>query len=272
LLMRELPSDLELAIPTLMPHGFLVQLARGSKLLLCLDYDGTLSDLTPDPSRAFPVDGIRESLIRLVDASNYLTIAIVTGRTVAQARHLLGVSDGLIFSGLHGLEMLQQGRIRVAPEAAAPASELDLVRRWIARNVPTSQGFHVEDKRFAVGIHYRCADPLIASAIADSFVQFVAASAPALKVMRLKMLVEAIPRVASKANAVAALRRTVKHPCVTVFVGDDATDEEALAALDDGDVGVLVGPARPSRARYRLPSPAAVTAELRALAEYFEHA
>src|SRR5215472_16385114 len=133
--MRKLPSDFELAIPALMPHGFLVQLARKSRLLLCLDYDGTLSDITPDPSLAFPVDGIRESLTRLVDASNHLTIAIVTGRTVAQARHLLGVSDGLIFSGLHGLEMSQRGgRIRVAPEAAASASELDLVRRWIARN------------------------------------------------------------------------------------------------------------------------------------------
>jgi trehalose-phosphatase len=270
--MRKLSSDLEPATPAPMPCGFFAQLARRSKLLLCLDYDGTLSDLTPDPSRAFPVDGIRESLTRLVDASNHLTIAIVTGRTVAQARHLLGVSDGLIFSGLHGLEMSQRGRIRVAPEAVASASELDLVRRWLARNIPTSQGFHVEDKRFAVGVHYRSADPLIATAIADSFVQFVAASAPALKVMRLKMLVEAIPRLASKANAVAALRRTAKHPCITVFVGDDATDEEALAALDDGDVGVLVGPVRPSHARYRLPSPAAVGAELQALAEYFEHA
>ena len=270
--MRKLPSDFELAIPALMPHGFLVQLARRSRLLLCLDYDGTLSDITPDPSLAFPVDGIRESLTRLVDASNHLTIAIVTGRTIAQGRQLLGVSDGLIFSGLHGLEMLQQGRIRVAPEAAVAASELDLVRRWIARNVPGSQGFQVEDKRFAVGVHYRCADPLIASAIADSFVQFVAASAPALKVMRLKMLVEAIPRVASKANAVAAMRRTAKQPCVTVFIGDDTTDEEALAALGDGDVGVLVGRARPSRACYRVPSPTAVAAELRALAEYFEHA
>jgi len=86
------------------------------------------------------------------------------------------------------------------------------------------------------------------------------------------MLVEAIPRLASKANAVAALRRTARNPCVTVFVGDDATDEEALAALDDGDVGVLVGPERPSHARYHLPSPAAVAAELQALAEYFEHA
>lgn len=270
--MSKLPLNLESATPAPMPYGFLAQLARKSKLLLCLDYDGTLSDLTPDPSRAFPVAGIQESLTRLVDASKHLTVAIVTGRRVAQARQLLGVSNGLIFSGLHGLEMSQRGRIRVAPEAAAATSELDLVRQWIAHNIPASQGFHVEDKRFAVGVHYRSADPPIASSIADSFVQFVAASAPALKVMRLKMLVEAIPRVASKANAVAALRRTVKHPCVTVFVGDDATDEDALAALDDGDVGVLVGPARPSRARYRLPSPAAVAAELRALAEYFEHA
>ncbi|MBV8361142.1 MAG: trehalose-phosphatase, partial [Deltaproteobacteria bacterium] len=84
--------------------------------------------------------------------------------------------------------------------------------------------------------------------------------------------VEALPRIASKANAVAAMRKAIKQPCITVFIGDDATDEEALAALDDGDVGVLVGPARPSRACYRLPSPAAVAAELRALAEYFEHA
>src|SRR5215831_10057357 len=121
--MRILPSSHEPATPVPMPCGFLAQLARRSRLLLCLDYDGTLSDITPDPSLAFPVDGIRESLTRLVDASNHLTIAIVTGRTIAQGRQLLGVSDGLIYSGLHGLEMLQQGRIRVAAEAAVAASE-----------------------------------------------------------------------------------------------------------------------------------------------------
>jgi len=50
---------------------------------------------------------------------------------------------------------------------------------------------------------------------------------------------------------------------VPVFVGDDVTDEAGFLAVEElGGVGVLVGPARTTAARYRLDDVAAVRAWL----------
>ena len=255
-----------------MPANALARLAERSHLLLCLDYDGTLSEIVAEPSLAFPVPGIRETVLRLAAVSSRLTVAIVTGRSIAEARRLLGLNRGLVFSGLHGLEAARpDGAGAVAPAALACKPELDRVRDWLACNVPSQQGFRIEDKGFALGLHYRAAEPSIARMLVEDFAQFVTANAPGLKLMRLKMLLEAIPRAASKAHAVAALRDLVTTPHATAFIGDDVTDEDAFAALGPGDLGILVGPARPSRARYRLPSPAAVAVALKALADYFDN-
>jgi len=44
-----------------------------------------------------------------------------------------------------------------------------------------------------------------------------------------------------------------------IMIGDDLTDEAAfLAAIDLGGDAILVGPPRPSHARWRLSSPAAL--------------
>ena len=57
-----------------------------------------------------------------------------------------------------------------------------------------------------------------------------------------------------------------QHPflgCTPVMVGDDLTDEHAFEVAEAlGGYGVLVGPPRPSHARYRLGTTAAVLAWL----------
>jgi trehalose 6-phosphate phosphatase len=64
-----------------------------------------------------------------------------------------------------------------------------------------------------------------------------------------------------------AVRRLMGEPPFAgarpVFVGDDLTDEDAfLAAASLGGEGVLVGPDRPSAARWRLEGVSEVTAWL----------
>jgi trehalose-6-phosphatase len=75
-----------------------------------------------------------------------------------------------------------------------------------------------------------------------------------------------MPRAASKGRALAFLRSAFPAPRVVTYFGDDTTDEDAFAALGPNDLGVLVGADCPTRAHYRLDNPAAVAAELAALA------
>jgi trehalose 6-phosphate phosphatase len=140
------------------------------------------------------------------------------------------------------------------------------VRAWLARNVPDGAGFEVEDKGLSIALHYRNAEGAAAAALSGQFEKFVRADAPHLRVAHNKMVVEALPAAASKGAAVRALGREAGPAFMPVYFGDDRTDEDAFAELVSRGVGVLVGEARPSLARWRVESPAAVARILTALA------
>ena len=140
------------------------------------------------------------------------------------------------------------------------------MRAWLAHNVPAGAGFEVEDKRLSLALHYRNAEPAAAAALCARFEEFVRTDAPHLRAAHNKMVVEALPAAASKGEALRALGREAGAAFVPVYFGDDRTDEDAFAELLSRGVGVLVGDARPSLARWRVDSPAAVARILTALA------
>ena len=150
-------------------------------------------------------------------------------------------------------------------ESLAYAGELAIVRRWLACNVPAGRGFRIEDKQIALGLHYRLADPKEAAPLCDRFAQLVSRETPRLKLVFLKMLAEAMPRVASKARALVAAKTLMPKSYVTAYIGDDTTDEDAFAALGQDDIGVLAGARHASLAGYWVDGPAAVARELRSL-------
>jgi trehalose 6-phosphate phosphatase len=186
----------------------------------------------------------------------------------------------VMYAGVHGLEIAGRSRevsidnghgdVRVAgdvaDEVARCAPELNRVRAWLAENVPRGAGFEVEDKRLSVALHYRNAERAAAIALRAEFEEFVRAKTPHLRTVRNKMVVEALSPAASKGKALRALFREVGVAFVPVYFGDDRTDEDAFAELVSRGIGVLVGEARPSLARYRVESPAAVARVLTALA------
>jgi trehalose-phosphatase len=251
------------SFPVPLPPDLLPTIARGPGLLLCFDYDGTLAEITADPARAEPFDGVERNLRRLALSGARLAVAIVTGRRLDELKRLLDIDSGILLSGIHGLELEEPGKARqFVPEALSYAPELEAVRGWLARNVPPNRGFWVEDKQVTVGLHYRLASPGEAAALYDRFAQFVAHETPHLKLVPLKMLAEAMPCVASKARAIAVLKERVPKPYVAAYLGDDTTDEDAFAVLDQTDVGVLVGAERETFARFRVDGPADVARHL----------
>jgi trehalose-phosphatase len=254
----------------------LEELAGRSPILLCLDYDGTISELVSRPDLARPVEGVVASLKALARLRARAAVAIVSGRPVAELRRMTGLGSEVMFAGVHGLEIAAGSSeagshnvgddLRVVEDVARSALELDRVREWLAQNVPADAGFEIEDKRLAVALHYRNARRDAATALCARFEEFVRANAPQLRAAHNIMVVEALPAAASKGNALRTLGQQAGSAFLPVYFGDDRTDEDAFAELVSRGVGVLVGAARPSLARWRVAGPADVARILSALA------
>jgi trehalose-phosphatase len=252
-------------IPSPLPSGLIERIAQRERLLICLDYDGTLSEIAAHPAHARPIGGAGEVLAGLAAHPDRVRLAIISGRTISELRRMIGLDSGVLYSGVHGLEVIDAaGQRHLAPGVESVIPDLDLVREWLVRHVPANCGFVVEDKRVAIAFHYRMADAETATRIRRALARFVQAHTARLRILRGKMIDEMLPRdAAGKGAAVRAIQRQAGLPAARpVYFGDDTTDEDAFRELREDGVGVLVGAARASWARWRVEGPAAVVRTL----------
>lgn len=253
--------------PSLLPQNLLPNLVRRKPILLCLDYDGTISEIAREPRLARPVSGAVEALEALAAHRGRITTALVSGRTLSDLRSMLPLPPGIALAGVHGLELLDAtGKIEVAHGIEACREDLESARLWLDHNLPAYSGFIVENKGVALALHYRQAARPIAHYVRDSFEQFITQRTTSLRPRHGKMVLEALPKIATKATAVRTLWRQVGDQFEPVYFGDDLTDEDAFRELAAHGITVLVGEPRRSAARYRVGRPADVVRMLNALA------
>ncbi|HUY29269.1 MAG TPA: trehalose-phosphatase [Candidatus Binataceae bacterium] len=251
-----------------MPRRLLPALLREHRLLLCLDYDGTLSEITARPADARPVAHARAVIRALTRHPERIAIAIISGRDLGTLRALLKPEGRLWMVGSHGIEMLDpDGERHLQPAAGAARSELAKLRAWMKRKAPPRGGFVIEDKRVAIALHYRNAKPGDAAVVRAALRDFIAARCASVTILHGKMVDEVLPRgLGGKGAAVRRIQKLLGAPVATpVYFGDDVTDEDAFRELREDGVTVRVGAAEPSWAQYRIESPAMVVAVLRGL-------
>jgi trehalose 6-phosphate phosphatase len=233
---------------------------------MCLDYDGTLSEIVSDPGAAHPLPGVRETLFALAARPDRVRVAIVSGRTIEALHGMLGVVSGVALAGVHGLELMDRdGRYEIARDVSECKRDLGCVRTWLAENVSAGKGFVVEDKGASLSLHYRNADAVVADEVRAAFERFVLERTAKLGLKHGKKVVEAIPKFATKAHAVRTFSARAGAGFVPVYFGDDLTDEEAFTELAGRGITVLVGAERQTAARYRVDCPADVVLTLRAV-------
>jgi trehalose 6-phosphate phosphatase len=205
---------------------------------LCLDYDGTLAPIVPDPEAARPLEGAVELLGRL--AARAAAVALVSGRPAEFLAAHVGV-PGVRYLGLYGLEEIRDGRLVVDPALAAAEPA---VRKALAESSEDpaigESGAYVEDKGRAVGIHLRrVADPeRWAEPVAAAAGRIAAANG--LEVQPGRLVWELRPAVHSDKGD--AVRKVVASSGATAVLvaGDDLGDLPAFAAAADlaGGAGV----------------------------------
>ncbi len=224
---------------------------------LFLDLDGTLLELQERPHAVHASPELRD-LLQRVSAAMSGAVAVITGRTIADADTILHGALNFI-AGVHGYEM-QRGAHIVHAEALMTrldAARSDVRQLLREHEIPAL----VEDKGASLALHYRHAPE---SAVDVRRIAAHIAKVRSLRMLEGKMVVELIASARTKGHALTVFMAQPPFAGRTpVAIGDDRTDEDAFAAADRlGGWGVLVGASHDSIASYTLAGPAAVTAWL----------
>ncbi|WP_375402547.1 trehalose-phosphatase [uncultured Sphingomonas sp.] len=220
---------------------------------LVLDFDGTLVNLVDRPDAVNVDPELRALLARLAGALPG-RVAIVSGRSVAQLRAMLGdAADGIALAGSHGAEIADAGRGEDGCGTVTPPPTLNIVAARMHAFAASRPGVVVEPKTLGVALHYRLAPWHEADAVAAAR---ALAAEHGLILQHGKMMAE-VRADGDKGRAVTRLAATAGF--APLMFGDDVTDEDgfaAAAALDGA--GVLVGEPRETQAAHSLADVAAV--------------
>ena len=203
-----------------------------------LDVDGTLLDIAPTPREVFVSAELRQTLGRLFERAGG-ALALVSGRPVEEL-DLLFAPLLLPIAGGHGAEIrftptgkVDRGKARPLPVA---------LKRQLATIAADGHGIILEDKEFSLAIHYRLA-PDKEDEIRKAILAICEGQQAQVEVLPGKAVFEIKSAGFDKGTAVRALMRhkpfKARRP---IFIGDDTTDEAALAVMPElNGIGMSVG-------------------------------
>ncbi|HYV39663.1 MAG TPA: trehalose-phosphatase, partial [Gemmataceae bacterium] len=246
------------------------RIINANHVLVCLDYDGTLTHFAANPLGAHLSQQMERVLLSLSE-HGHASLAIVSGRDRADLQSRISI-PGVFYAGNHGLEISGPGYMFVEPTAAENSNALKELAQQLEAKLASITGAIVENKGLTISVHYR----QVAAEQVDEVRSLVHATLAAAKhpfvLSRGEKVFEIRPRVYwNKGNAVGWIQEKIDKPDIlAIYVGDDTTDEDAFAALDDG-ITVKVGEALETAARYKVSGTAEVRKLLEWLDEVLEH-
>lgn len=226
----------------------------GRRVMVFLDFDGTLSPLVDDPAAAALPEAEREAVAALAAA---VPVAIVSGRDLDDLRRRVAL-EGLWYVGGHGTAMVTpEGEVTDDTSGMGGtrmASLLDTAEQEIrSRLEGVAPGVIIERKRSSIAIHYRRAPQELRRVRAAA--EAAVTACPELLLTSGRAIFELRPAGAwDKGTAVRWLLTHVGETgMMPVYLGDDTTDETAFRAIEADGIGVLVaGVATGTAAHYRL--------------------
>lgn len=243
------------------------RLEAADGLLCCLDFDGTLAEISEDPADVEPLPACETAVADLSERSD-TRVAVISGRALADVRERVGV-EGIWYAGNHGLEIYRDGETVVHPDAERRRSTVQSVCSTVSDRLADEPGCWVEEKGVTATVHYREAPAGAGERVEATVRSAVRSVDDGLELTDAKEAVEIRPAVDwGKGDAVEEFRERVADGYLPMYVGDDATDESAFEAVADDGVGVHVGDGRDTAATYRLSGPPAVAEFLEWLAEF----
>ena len=194
---------------------------------LFLDVDGTLLDLAPTPDSVV-VDEPLRALLRVLERRCDGALALVSGRPVATLDRLF---DPLILpvAGIHGCERRDAHGHWLKPHFNDAG--LEEFRRALLQEISELRGVLVEDKEYALALHYRCA-PGLEAPLRAALDRLAARMPEGLELIEGDEVFEIKPASHDKGTAIEAfLQEAPFEGRYPIFIGDDLTDQDGFAVV-----------------------------------------
>lgn len=237
------------------------RVAGTGHLLVAMDFDGTMAPLVDHAGDARALPRSAAAFAALTELPR-TTTALISGRALDSLRAVASPPEETLLIGSHGAEVWMGPGSSELMLDDAQRELLAEVRRELEGIVEQAPGTLLEDKPAGVVLHTRLA--------ADDVAEDAVAAARAVLQDRRGVFLKSGNRVletsvvnASKGEGIAFLRQAAGATAVA-FAGDDTTDEDALASLVPGDLGVKVG-LDFTQAEFRVEAPVHVCELLEAL-------
>jgi trehalose 6-phosphate phosphatase len=232
--------------------------ARGTRVAVFLDYDGTLTPIVSHPEEAVLSDSMRQAL---QDLAARVPVAILSGRDLDDVRERVSI-ENIVYAGSHGFDIAGPHGLR-RQMASEFLPKLDAAEKNLQEALDGISGARVERKRFSIATHYRNVKehyvPRVKQVVGE-----VAWRHRELRKMTGKKVHELQPDIDwDKGRALMWLLDTLGlegRNVLPIYIGDDRTDEDAFRALEQRGVGILVSeePRGATAASYSLRDPSEV--------------
>lgn len=217
---------------------------RQGSLALLTDFDGTLAPIVEVAEAARMAGTARRALMAL-SAAPSVAVAVISGRGLADVRARVGIQR-IIYAGCHGVEIGAPGMSFVHPAATARRPLLDRLARELAERLTPIKGARLEHKGYALAVHYRAAlarGHEVARLVEEACHPY----RPSLVTRDGKAVVEVLPETAWGKGRCALWilqqlgERFPGEKPAAVYMGDDASDEEACRILRGRALTIRVG-------------------------------
>lgn len=215
---------------------------KGKRVVVFLDYDGTLTPIVARPELAVLSQKMRATVNSLAERC---TVAIISGRDRLDVQKLVSL-ENLFFAGSHGFDIAGPGGKSIQHEMGGDwADILTEVRTRLAKDLENIEGLLIEPKKFSIAVHYRLVTDDQAKQKIKRVIDQVLADHPKLRMTPGKMVWDIQPRIDwDKGKAVLWLLKALhldSPEFVPIYLGDDVTDEDAFKALEGRGIGIFVG-------------------------------
>jgi trehalose 6-phosphate synthase/phosphatase len=239
---------------------------KADQRTLFLDYDGTLVALTDRPSDAVPTAALRE-IVGALGRRRRTTVVVASGRTQVELDRWFGDLPGIWLGAEHGAVVREPGTVEWRPlRVGADTDWKDRVRPIFEDFAARAPGSMIEEKAFSLALHFRLVDPEFGDWLGNELATMLdqQLSGTELAVLRGNKVIEVRFAWAHKGELAAHVLALGPPSDFLLALGDDRTDEDLFDRLPGEAWTIRVGPG-PTRARYRVPGPAAALGLLAAL-------